>query len=93
MTTDDEGGIWVALFGGGEVRRFNAAGELTHIVSLPVKQVTSCCFGGKEMSELFITTAQYAMSPESLSREPLAGSLFRVKTAFKGSPSNRYGGK
>ena len=91
LTTDEEGGVWVALFGGGEVRRFDANGNLTHIVELPVRQVTSCCFGGKDMSELFITTAQNGMDSDALSREPLAGSLFRAETSFKGSKSNRYG--
>jgi len=90
LTTDEDGGIWVAFFGGGEVRRYDPSGELTHVVTLPVKQVTSCCFGGKDMSELFITTARYAMNSESLAKEPLAGSLFRLSTTFKGSKSNRY---
>ena len=91
LTTDEDGGVWVALFGGGEVRRFDPQGTLTHIVEVPVKQVTSCCFGGADMSELFITTAQNGMDSDSLIREPLAGSLFRAKTTFKGSKSNRFG--
>jgi sugar lactone lactonase YvrE len=90
LTTDEDGGIWVAFFGGGEVRRYDPSGELTHVVTLPVKQVTSCCFGVKDMSELFITTARYAMNSESLAKEPLAGSLFKLSTTFKGSTSNRY---
>jgi sugar lactone lactonase YvrE len=91
LTTDEDGGVWVALFGGGEVRRFNADGNLTHIVELPVRQVTSCCFGGEDMSELFITTAHNGMDSDALIKEPLAGSLFRARTSFKGSKSNRYG--
>ena len=91
LTTDEDGGVWVALFGGGEVRRFDSQGTLTHIVEIPVKQVTSCCFGGADMSELYITTAQNGMDSDSLVREPLAGSLFRAKTTFKGSKSNRFG--
>ncbi len=91
LTTDEDGGVWVALFGGGEVRRFDSQGTLTHIVEIPVKQVTSCCFGGGDMSDLYITTAQNGMDSDSLIREPLAGSLFRVKTSFKGRKSNRYG--
>ena len=91
LTTDEDGGVWVALFGGGEVRRFDSQGTLTHIVEIPVKQVTSCCFGGADMSELYITTAQNGMDSDSLVREPLAGSLFRAKTVFKGSKSNRFG--
>ena len=93
LTTDEDSGIWVAFFGGGQVRRFDASGDLTHIVSLPVKQVTSCCFGGADMDILYITTARYAMTQEALLNEPLAGSLFKVKTNFTGSKSNRYGGR
>jgi sugar lactone lactonase YvrE len=91
LTTDEDGGVWVALFGGGEVRRFDSQGTLTHIVEIPVKQVTSCCFGGVDMSDLYITTAQNGMDSDSLIREPMAGSLFRAKTTFKGSKSNRFG--
>lgn len=91
LTTDEDGGVWVALFGGGEVRRFDSQGILTHIVQVPVKQVTSCCFGGVDMSELYITTAQNGMDSDSLIREPLAGSLFLAETTFKGSKSNRFG--
>jgi len=91
LTTDEDGGVWVALFGGGQVRRFSAEGKLTHIVELPVKQVTSCCFGGADMSELYITTAQNGMDSDSLISQPLAGSLFRAKTSFIGVKSQRYG--
>ena len=91
LTTDEDGGVWVALFGGGEVRRFDADGNLSHVVELPVRQVTSCCFGGEDMSELFITTAHNGMDSDALIKEPLAGSLFRARTSFKGSKSNRYG--
>lgn len=91
LTMDEDGGVWVALFGGGQVRRFDAGGKLTHIVEIPVKQVTSCCFGGADMSELYITTAQNGMNSDSLIREPLAGSLFRAKTSFIGAKSHRYG--
>ena len=91
LTTDEDGGVWVALFGGGQVRRFSSDGKLTHIVELPVKQVTSCCFGGADMSELYITTAQNGMDSNSLITQPLAGSLFRAKTSFIGVKSQRYG--
>jgi sugar lactone lactonase YvrE len=54
LAVDDEGGVWVALYGGGEVRRFSPDGELTGRVAVPADKVTACCFAG---SRLFVTTA------------------------------------
>jgi sugar lactone lactonase YvrE len=52
LAVDDEGGIWVALHGGGEVRRFDPDGGLSGRVEMPVPKVTACCFAG---SRLFVT--------------------------------------
>jgi sugar lactone lactonase YvrE len=54
LAVDDEGGVWVALFGGGEVRRFSVDGVLSGRVEVPAAKVTACCFAG---SRLFVTTA------------------------------------
>jgi len=57
LTVDDEGGVWVALYGGSAVRRYATDGKLEEVVELPARNVTSCCFGGGERRRLFITTA------------------------------------
>ncbi len=57
MCADKEGGIWVAFFGGQQVRRFSADGIQTHEIQLPVPQITSCCFAGEDSTTLYITTA------------------------------------
>lgn len=41
MTTDQEGTFWVAMFGGGEVRRYDADGTLLLRVAVPAAQPTS----------------------------------------------------
>ena len=46
MTTDSQGNLWVACFGGAAVRCFSPAGEQLDKVLFPVTQVTSCTFGG-----------------------------------------------
>jgi sugar lactone lactonase YvrE len=53
LAVDDEGGIWVALHGGGEVRRFHADGGLSGRVEVPAAKVTACCFVG---NRLVVTT-------------------------------------
>jgi sugar lactone lactonase YvrE len=89
LCLDTEGGIWVAIFGAGEVRRYSVAGECTHAVLLPVTQPTACCFSG---SDLIITTAAYRLDQDALTQQPLAGRLFRIATPFAGLPPREFAG-
>jgi len=57
LTVDDEGGVWVALYGGGCVRRYDERGRLDAVLEVPAENVTSCCFGGDDGRLLFVTTA------------------------------------
>jgi sugar lactone lactonase YvrE len=52
LAVDDEGGVWLALHGGGEVRRFHPDGAVSGRVEVPVSKVTACCFAGRR---LFVT--------------------------------------
>ncbi|KEO78575.1 SMP-30/gluconolaconase/LRE domain protein [Paenibacillus polymyxa] len=87
MTIDAEGMLWVARWGGKRVSRIHPAhGEVIAEVSLPVNCVTSCAFGGEQLDELYITTAQDDDSAD----QPLAGGLFMVKTGVKGTPTSYF---
>jgi sugar lactone lactonase YvrE len=55
LAVDDEGGIWVALYGGGRVRRFDPDGTVSGEVEVPVPRATACCFAG---SRLFVTARE-----------------------------------
>jgi sugar lactone lactonase YvrE len=57
LTVDDEGGVWVALYGGSCVRRYDERGRLDAVLEVPAENVTSCCFGGDDGRSLFVTTA------------------------------------
>jgi sugar lactone lactonase YvrE len=92
MTIDDEGFLWVALWGGGAVRRFDPSGRVAGTVHLPVTNVSSCCFGGPGGTTLFITTSQQGLSSEQRKVEPDAGRVFRVDPGVSGRPSTRFGG-
>ena len=48
LTVDDRGDIWVALWGGGELRRYRPDGTLLTSVAVPVERPTSCAFGGPD---------------------------------------------
>lgn len=90
MTVDSEGGVWVAYFGAGQVRRFDPLGNLDAVVDLPVRQVTSCCFGGTDLRDLYITTAAYQLSTLDLRDQPLSGSTFRCTPGVVGLPTTRF---
>lgn len=77
MTIDAEGLLWVAHWGGYGVYVWNPAnGQLVNKIEVPVPNVASCTFGGKEHTQLFITTAIDGLSEEELAAYPLSGSLF-----------------
>jgi sugar lactone lactonase YvrE len=73
MCVDLDGNIWVAEWEGGRVRKWDInTGNVLDEVILPCSRVTSCCLGGKDMDELFITTAKSE-------KDILGGALFRKK--------------
>ncbi|XID95864.1 SMP-30/gluconolactonase/LRE family protein [Paenibacillaceae bacterium WGS1546] len=91
MTVDAEGMLWVACWDGYGVSRIDpATGKLLERLELPVARVTSCCFGGESLDELYITSASVGLSEEQLRREPLSGSLFMHKPGVKGLPATEY---
>lgn len=91
MSVDIEGMLWVAHWGGYCVSRWNPkTGECLERVELPVSQVSSCCFGGEYLDELYITSASVGLSEEQLLREPLAGSVFKYIPGVRGLPAHVY---
>jgi sugar lactone lactonase YvrE len=84
MAVDAEGGLWVAVWGGGVVQRYDAGGRLTGVVRIPAANVTSCAFGGPDLQTLYITTAA---GPGRL-----AGALFSCAAGVRGLPSFSFGG-
>jgi sugar lactone lactonase YvrE len=90
MAVDDEGLLWVALWGGGAVHRYEPSGRHVATVRLPVTNVSSCCFGGPDGATLFITTSRQGLSPQRLAAEPGAGHVYRVKPGVTGPPATPF---
>jgi sugar lactone lactonase YvrE len=89
LTVDEEGGVWVALYGGGSVRRYTPDGMLDEVIEVPAKQVTACTFGGRDLDQLFITTSREDLKP---GEDPLSGSLFRTAVGVAGMPVREFVG-
>lgn len=93
MTIDEQGMLWIAHWGGYQVAKWDpSTGKKVDSISLPASLCTSCVFGGKNLDELFITTARVGLSEEELAEQPHAGGLFRVKMGVKGAPTYAFKG-
>lgn len=90
LCVDAEGCVWVALWGGGEVRRYAPSGRLVATVPVPVSQAASCALGPGPT--LYVTTARAGLSGRALAAEPLAGSVFAVAAPAVATPVGSYAG-
>lgn len=84
MTVDEEGGVWVAHWGGGRVTCFTAEGQVSLTIRLPCPNVTSVAFAGEALDRLVITTAQDGMTAEELAACAEAGRTFVCSPGYRG---------
>ncbi|KAJ4918910.1 hypothetical protein JOQ06_003369 [Pogonophryne albipinna] len=94
MTVDADGRLWVAIYNGGRVLNIDPeTGVCLQTVSLPVTKTTSCCFGGPDFSDLYVTSASLGLDQSERRKQPLAGGVFRVSgLGVKGRPSVSFSG-
>lgn len=91
MTIDRDGRLWVALWGGHGVSCINPqSGREEARIQLPVPNVTSCTFGGKDLDTLYITTASVGIPETDRDTYPDAGSIFSVKPGCRGLPPTLF---
>lgn len=92
MTSDTEGNLWIAMWGGARVTKWNPnTGALLDHIPVPALHTSACVFGGKDMNELYITSARKDMSAEDLVKYPLSGGLFKVVTKTVGMRTFEFG--
>lgn len=88
MTIDNEGMLWIALWNGDCVTRWNPnTGELLQKIEVPAHNVTSCAFGGENLETLYITTARLDMTEVELAAKPLSGGVFKINPGVRGVES------
>lgn len=92
MCIDAEDHLWVAIFGGGIVRRYDPSGLIADEIEVPAPNVTSCCFGGAGYTDLYVTTARAGLAEEERERFPLSGSVFRFTPAVGGTAPFSFAG-
>ncbi|NLW21424.1 MAG: SMP-30/gluconolactonase/LRE family protein [Clostridiales bacterium] len=91
LCVDSEGMIWVAHWDGYQVSRWDpGTGKKIGQVEVPAPLVTSCCFGGRDLDTLYITTAR-GWDEEQIARYPLSGALFALRPGVSGMEMARFG--
>jgi sugar lactone lactonase YvrE len=87
MTVDQEGGLWVAVWGGSRVSRFTPDGRHDRSIALPASQITNCAFAGHDLDRMFVTSAS-----DGVPQEHWAGCLFEIDPGVRGLAPGRFGG-
>jgi len=80
LAVDAEGGVFVAVVNDGEVMRFKPNGTLDTRLKVPAKMVTSLTFGGKDMQDLYIVTA------DNTDDKAKKGTIFKTRSDIPGLP-------
>ncbi|HTY55781.1 MAG TPA: SMP-30/gluconolactonase/LRE family protein [Candidatus Binataceae bacterium] len=80
LAVDVEGGVWVAAVFGGEILRFTDDGTLERRIGMPAHRVTSLVFGGSDLQDLYIVTAD---NSEDATRQ---GTVFKMRSDIPGLP-------
>ena len=73
-----DGSVWVADAHGGRVAVFNADGSHRQDIAVPLPMVTSLCFGGDDLRDLYIVTGSRGGPHEN------CGSIFRLRSDVPG---------
>ena len=76
----EDGSVWVAVAYGGCALNFAADGTLRHKVELPLPMVTSVCFGGADLSQLYVVSGSRGTDSDR------AGTVWRLPVDVPGLP-------
>ena len=81
MCVDADGNLWVAHVGGRRVVKLSPTGNELDEIAVPAKWVTSAAFGGPDLEDLYVVTADNLDDPE------LRGCVFRCRPGVVGLPT------
>jgi D-xylono/L-arabinono-1,4-lactonase len=90
MTVDDDGYVWTAIWFGSRLKRYAPDGTLEREIDLPPKQTSSVTFGGRNLTDIYVTTAATDIAdslapPGHDPTEFRGGGLYRLKLpGFRG---------
>jgi sugar lactone lactonase YvrE len=93
MCVDADGYLWIAIWGGGQVRRYSPEGVWDRTIDIPAPHASCVAFAGPELATMVITTATKDLTPEQLDEYPLSGRLFTLDAGVRGLPLTPWSGR
>jgi L-arabinonolactonase len=91
---DSDGGLWVALWDGAAVRRYDADGRITDHLPLPARRPTCPAFGGALLDTLYVTSACVGLAADAGALPLAEGALLALPPASlngrRGRPEHRF---
>jgi sugar lactone lactonase YvrE len=91
LAVDAQGFIWVAIWGGARLERYDPDGRLAGQLPVPVRFPTSMAFAGPDLADLYITSARTEIPPAERDSHPLDGGLLCWRGAGKGRLEPLFG--
>ena len=76
----EDGSVWVALANSGCVRVYNSDGSHQQDIPVPLPMVTSLCFGGSDLRDLYIVTGSRGGPNDN------CGSVYKTRSDVPGLP-------
>ena len=81
LAVSQDGAVWVAMAHGGAcVQVFEPSGKLRTKLPVPLPMVTSVCFGGDDLRDLYVVTGSRDAGRDN------AGTIYRVRVDVPGLP-------
>ena len=85
IALDNQQGLWVAHWAGGQVSRINLkTKKIDFVYKIPALNVTSIAFIGQKLNHIFVTSAKIETSKQQLQTYKYSGSSFIIQTNFTG---------
>lgn len=83
LVVDSAGTVWVAEPNSGKVVGYDPSGTLVGSVTIPVPMVTSMCFGGEDLRDLYIVSGSEGQNTDR------GGGIYKVRVDIPGQAPNR----
>lgn len=91
MSIDTDGNLWIAFWKGKCIGCVDShTGKLLKKIKTPCAVPTSCCFGGENLSTLFITSSRKYDTKNNIKKNPSSGGLFFLDTNVNGYKANFF---
>jgi len=92
LTVDAEGFVWSAQWYGSCIVRYDPDGKVERYIKTPAKQTSSLIFGGKDFTDIYVTTAAKSVKLHvapvgyDFNASDIGGPVYRYNLGIKGKP-------